>query len=173
MQRSASGIPSTLDHLRNQWNRLESGELLEFTFLDERIAGRYKSEHKVKKLVSYFSCLAILIACFGLYGLVSFMTEARTKEIGIRRVLGAPVAGITLELSREFLKWVLLANVMAIPLAYVMITQWLQNFAFHITVGIWMFVFSTFLTLVISLATVSFQSVKAARADPVRALRFE
>jgi putative ABC transport system permease protein len=170
---STANIPSTLGFLKNQWSELESGELLEYSFLDERIENQYQSEQKVKRLISCFTCLAILIACFGLYGLVSFMTEARTKEIGIRRVLGAPVSGIIILLSKEFLKWILLANMAATPLAYFAVKKWLQNFAYRIDFGIWVFIFSLFLTLAIALFTISYQTIKAATANPVDSLRYE
>jgi putative ABC transport system permease protein len=101
------------------------------------------------------------------------MTEAKTKEIGIRRVVGASVSGIIFLLSRDFLKWVLLANLAAIPLAYFFLSRWLQKFAFRIDVGIWLFVFSAFLAIFIALLTVSYQAIKAARANPVDALRYE
>jgi putative ABC transport system permease protein len=170
---STTNIPSTLSFLKNQWSDLESGELLEYSFLDERIEGQYQSEQKVKRLISFFTCMAILIACFGLYGLVSFMTETRTKEIGIRRVLGAPVSGITILLSKEFLKWVLLANMVAIPIAYYAVTKWLQNFVYRVDIEISIFIFSLVLTLVIALFTVGYQTIKAATANPVDSLRYE
>ncbi len=170
---STANIPSTLDFLRNQWSELESGELFEYSFLDDRIENQYQSEQKIKQLIFYFSCLAIMIACFGLYGLVSFMTEARTKEIGIRRVLGAPISGITIMLSKEFLKWVLLANMVAIPIAYFAVTKWLQNFAYRVDIGILVFIFSSALSLAIALFTVSYHTIRAATANPVESLRYE
>ena len=173
LKMSTANIPSTLDFLRNQWSELESGELFEYSFLEDKIESQYQSEQKIKQLIFYFSCLAILIACFGLYGLVSFMTETRTKEIGIRRMLGAPVSGITILLSKEFLKWVLLANMAAIPIAYFAVTKWLQNFAYRVDIGILVFIFSSVLTLAIALFTVSYQTIRAATANPVDSLRYE
>lgn len=170
---SSANISSTLDFVEKKWSELGTGELLEYTFLDDRIENQYRSEQKAKRLITYFSCLAILIACFGLYGLASFMTEARTKEIGIRRVLGAPISGITFLISKEFLKWVLLANTVAIPIAYFVTKKWLQNFAYRIDIGIWVFVFSALLALVIALFAVSYQSIKSASANPLEALRYE
>ncbi len=170
---NSANIPATLEFLRDRWAEMESGELFEYTFLDERIERQYQVEKKAMQLITYFSCMAILIACFGLYGLSSFMTEAKTKEIGIRRVLGASVSGITVMLSLEFLKWIFLANLIAIPGAYFVGKKWLQNFAFRTDIGIWIFVFSSILALVIALFTVSYQTIKAATANPVDSLRYE
>ena len=166
-------LRSTLAFIESQWNSLETGVPLEYFFLDQRIQNQYVSEQKARILITIFSCLAVIIACSGLYGLASFMTEAKTKEIGIRRGVGASVSGIIFLLSRDFLKWVLVANLAAVPLAYFFLTQWLQKFAFRIDVGVWIFAFSAFLALFIALLTVSYQAIKAARANPVDALRYE
>jgi putative ABC transport system permease protein len=170
---STTNIPSILEFLKNQWSEMESGELLEFTFLDERIASQYRAEQKAMRLITYFSFIAILITCFGLYGLTSFMTEAKTKEIGIRRVLGASVSEMTFHLTKEFLKWILLANLVAIPVAYLAGKKWLENFAYRIDIDIWIFIFSSVLAIVITLLTVSYQTIKAATANPVDSLRYE
>ena len=166
-------LRSILAFIENQWNSIETGVPFEYFFLDQRIQNQYESEQKARILMAFFSILAILIACSGLYGLASFMTEAKTKEIGIRRVVGASVSGIILLLSRDFLKWVLLANLAAVPLAYLFLNQWLNNFAFRVDAGIWLFTFSAFSALFIALLTVSYQAIKAARANPVDALRYE
>jgi putative ABC transport system permease protein len=120
-----------------------------------------------------FSCLAILIACLGIFGLASFTAEKRTKEIGIRKVLGASVSGIIMNLSKEFTKWVVLANVIAWPIAYYFMNNWLHNFAYRINLNIWIFILSGLAALAIALLTVSYQSIKAATADPVDSLRYE
>jgi putative ABC transport system permease protein len=169
----SSRIPETLEFLRKRWADMESGELFEYTFLDERIERQYQAEQKAMQLITTFSLMAVLIACFGLYGLSSYMAEAKTKEIGIRRVLGASVPGITLMLSKEFLKWILLASVIAIPVAYLAGQKWLQSFAFRIDLGIWIFVFSSVLAMIIAFLTISYQSIKAATANPVHSLRYE
>jgi putative ABC transport system permease protein len=117
--------------------------------------------------------LAIFISCLGLFGLASFMAQRRTKEIGIRKILGASGTRICLLLSREFLKWVILANFIAWPIAYIFMQQWLQNFAFRINIGLWIFVFSAGLSLFITILTISYQSIKSAFSNPVESLRYE
>lgn len=166
-------LRSTLAFIENQWDSIDTGVPLEYFFLDKRIQNQYESEKKARILIAFFSFFAILIACSGLYGLASFMTEAKTKEIGIRRVVGASISGIIFLLSKDFLKWVLLANLAAVPLSYFFLNQWLQKFAFRIDLGFWLFAFSAFLALFIAMLTVSYQAIKAARANPVDALRYE
>ena len=133
----------------------------------------YQTERKIGKIFGYFTGLAIFIACLGLFGLASFMAERRTKEIGIRKVLGAKVAGIVLLLSKEFALWVLIANIVSWPLAYFISIKWQQGFAYRIDLGWEIFIFSAVLALVIAVLTVSYQAVKAAVANPVESLRYE
>jgi len=128
---------------------------------------------KLSQIFSYFTFLAILIACLGLFGLASFTAEQRTKEIGIRKALGASVSEIIFLLSKEFTRWVLVANIIAWPLAYFAMNRWLQNFAYRINIGIGTFILAALLALVIALLTVGYQAVRAARANPVEALRYE
>ena len=120
-----------------------------------------------------FAVLAIIVACLGLLGLASYEAEQRTKEIGIRKVLGASGPKIFLLLSKEFLKWVVLANIIAWPIAYIIIRQWLQEFAYRVNIGFTLFVFAAVLALAIAVLTVSYQSIRAARANPVEALKYE
>jgi len=124
-------------------------------------------------LLKYFSILAVFIACLGLFGLASFTAEQRTKEIGIRKVLGASAQQITLLLCREFFVLVLLANIISWPVAYFVMRNWLQGFAYRANLGVFTFVLTMGLALVIALLTVSFQAVKAAVANPVDALKYE
>ena len=124
-------------------------------------------------IFKYFALLAILISCLGLFGLASFVAEQRTKEIGIRKALGASVSGIVLLLSKEFTKWVLLANIIAWPIAYYVMAKWLENFAYRMDIGLWVFVLSGTLAFIIAIITVIFQAVKAALANPVDSLRYE
>ncbi|MDH5468894.1 MAG: ABC transporter permease, partial [Candidatus Aminicenantes bacterium] len=144
---------------------------LEYSFLDEDIDNLYKTEQRIGNLARYGTFLAILIACLGLFGLASFTAEKRTKEIGIRKVLGASVSGIVLLLTKEFTKWVIVANLIAWPIAYFVMSRWLQNFAYHINIGIGMFLLAAALALVTALITVSFQAVKTATSNPVDSLR--
>ena len=141
--------------------------------MDEDIDNLYKYEQRIGDLVRYGTFLAVFIACLGLFGLASFTAEKRTKEIGIRKVLGASVSGIVLLLTKEFTKWVILANLIAWPIAYFVMSRWLQNFAYHINIGIGTFLLSAALALVIALITVSFQAVKTAASNPADSLRYE
>jgi putative ABC transport system permease protein len=127
----------------------------------------------MRNLFLIFSILSIFVACLGLFGLAAFTAEERTKEIGVRKVLGASSTNILFLLSKEFAKWVLVANVIAWPVAYFVMNKWLQNFAYQTGVGLWPFILSAILALLIALFTVSYQSIKAAITDPVECLRYE
>ncbi|MDP6039835.1 MAG: FtsX-like permease family protein, partial [Candidatus Latescibacteria bacterium] len=128
---------------------------------------------KVGQLVGTFALLTILVACLGLFGLAAFTAEQRTKEIGVRKVLGASVRSIILLLSKEFAKLVLIANVIAWPVAYFAIDDWLQNFAYRVDVAWWVFALAGVATLLIALGTVGYQALRAALSNPVEALRYE
>jgi putative ABC transport system permease protein len=145
----------------------------EYSFLDQDFEALYRSEERMQAIFSYFAFLAILIACLGLFGLASFMIQQRTKEIGVRKVLGASVTGIVGLLSKEFVKLVLAANLIAWPLAYFVMKRWLQDFAYRVDINVTTFVLAAVLALVIALLTVSYQAIKAALANPVEALRYE
>ena len=166
-------IPRALVYVENKWKELFPGIPYEYFFLDEDFQRLYQAEENFGKLISTFTFLALMIASLGLFGLASFMTEQRTKEIGVRKVLGASITGIVVLLSREFIKWVFLANLIAWPLAYYFMNNWLQNFAYRITISWWMFFVAGILALVMALITVSYQSIKAAIANPVDSLRYE
>jgi putative ABC transport system permease protein len=146
---------------------------LDYSFLDEDYAKLYAAETRTMKVLGMFSALAIAISCLGLFGLVSFMTERRRKEIGIRKVLGARVDEIVVLLGREFLRWVLLANLIAWPAAFYVTRRWLQNFAYRIDIGGWPFVLSAAAVLVIAALMLSYQTVAAALANPADSLRRE
>jgi putative ABC transport system permease protein len=169
----AGNIPETIKFLENSWKKLVPDFPFVYGFLDDRIDGLYTAEQRMGTVFNCFTLLAIFIACLGLFGLASFMAEQRTKEIGIRKVLGAPVFGIVFMLSREFTKWVLVANIIAWPLAYFAMNRWLQNFAYRINIGISTFLLAAALVFIIALFTVSFQAFKAALLNPVEALRYE
>jgi putative ABC transport system permease protein len=166
-------VQGTLAYIKNKWQAHAPGNPFRFEFLDEMYNRMYIREDKLKEIFGYFTLLAISIACLGLFGLASFSTEQRTKEIGIRRVLGANVTRIVWLLSREFTKWVILANILAWPIAYYALNRWLHNFAYRINIEFWYFFLAAFLALAVAAFTVSFQSVKAAVANPVDALRYE
>jgi putative ABC transport system permease protein len=133
----------------------------------------YNSEQKTKKIFNYFTFIAIFISCLGLYGLAAHMAQQKTKEIGIRKVLGAPIIHIVINLSKEFVLLVCMANAVAWPVAYYFMNKWLKNFAYRTSMGLWIFILSALAALVIALFTVSYQSIKAATANPVDSLRYE
>jgi putative ABC transport system permease protein len=162
-----------ISFLKRNWKSYSPNFPLEYHFLDAQFDNLYLAEHRLGTIFKYFTFLAVFIACLGLLGLAAFMAEQRTKEIGIRKVLGAKVSGIVLMLSKEFAKWVLIANIIAWPVAYFAMSNWLQNFAYRTSIGIWTFVLSAALALTIALLTVSFQAVKAATSNPVDSLRYE
>jgi len=166
-------ISETINLLRNAWSKVRPNIPFEYYFLDDNFNSLYKSEQKLSQIFNYFSLFAIFVACLGLFGLASFHTERRTKEIGIRKVLGASVTNITVMLSKEFTKWVLVANIIAWPVAYYAMSRWLQSFAYRISIGPGIFVFSAAVALLIAMLTVSSQAIKAAIANPAKALRYE
>jgi putative ABC transport system permease protein len=149
-----------------------NGEFSSF-FLNDDISNLYNTENQMKKMFFYFTLFAILISCLGLFGLALFMTEQRTKEIGVRRVHGSTIMNIMLILSKQFLKWVLVAVVIAIPVAFIVMQNWLQNFAYKIILQWWVFIIAGILSLLIALITVSYQSYKTAIKNPIDSLRYE
>jgi putative ABC transport system permease protein len=168
-----TGMAALLKTIESTWKRLAKGQAFEYEFFDERFAAIYNAERNTARLLTAFSILAIAIACLGLLGLATFATQQRTKEIGIRKVLGASVLNLSRLLSNEFLKLVLLANLIAWPLAYLLLNRWLRSFAYRTSLGAELFLLSGLLALAVALLTVSFQSVRAARANPVNSLRNE
>jgi len=145
----------------------------EFHFLDKQIEHLYITEQRMRDILLYCSVLAVFLSSLGLYGLVTFAVERKTKEIGVRKVLGASIAGIVSLLTKEFARWIWAANFIAWPIAWYAMNQWLQNFAYRTTIRWWMFVLAGTLALLIALLTVSYQSIKAALANPVESLRYE
>ncbi|NIM10953.1 MAG: FtsX-like permease family protein [Candidatus Aminicenantes bacterium] len=163
----------TLGYLEKVFKRLNPGSPFEFSFMDEEYDKLYRNEERMGKIFNYFALLAIFISCLGLLGLASFTTEQRTKEIGIRKVLGSTVSGVVLLLSKDFARWVLAANLVAWPIAYYVMKNWLQGFAYKTGFGIWIFVLSGVIALTVALVTVSYQAIKTAMKDPVNALKYE
>lgn len=150
-----------------------SSQPFSYTFLDEEFNKQYNADQRTGKVFLLFSILAILIACLGLFGLVTFAAEQRTKEIGIRKILGAPVTDIFTLLSKDFIKLLLLSICIASPIAWWSMNKWLQDFAYRISIGWWMFAAVGAICLLIALVTISFQVIKAAVANPVKSLRAE
>jgi len=170
---STANIFGTIGYIENTWNQFVPGMPFEYSFLDEDYDNLYINENQTRKLFTIFAFLAIFIACLGLYGLASFVAEQKTKEIGIRKTFGASVPGIVKLLSMIFIKWVLLANVIAWPAAWFIMQRWLQNFSYRISIDIWVFLLGGALALIIALMTISYQTIKAATANPIETLRFE
>ena len=144
-----------------------------YSFFDEVFERAYFTEQRMGRIFGAFAILAIFIACLGLFGLAAFAAAQRTKELGIRKVLGASDSNIFQLLSKEFIRWVLLANLIAWPIAYFAMNKWLQNFSYRINLGIVAFLLSGGIALLIAYLTVSYQSIKSARANPVDSLRYE
>jgi putative ABC transport system permease protein len=174
--RMRPGSPSEyLQELNERWDRVESAFPFDYFFLEDELGKNYASEQNMSRLFIFFTILAIFIACLGLFGLASFSAQRRTREIGIRKVLGAPVRGLVYSLAREFSRWVLIANIIAWPVAYWLIDSWLQSFAFSIEVSgnWWVFPVAGLIALCIALATVIGQAIRAATMDPVEAVKYE
>lgn len=166
-------ISEIIKDVETTYNRFAPNMPFEYSFLDQDYDNLYVNENQTRKLFMIFSSLAIFIACLGLFGLASFVADRKTKEIGIRKVLGASVPGLIGLLSVNFTKWVLLSNIIAWPVAWFAMNRWLQNFAYRINIGFLVFFVSGLLALVIALLTVSYQAIKAAVCNPVEALRYE
>jgi ABC-type antimicrobial peptide transport system permease subunit len=166
-------IAETIGFIETVYKDIEPTGQFSYTFLDESYDRLYRSEYRFGDMAKYATGLAIFIACLGLFGMASFTTERRTKEIGIRKVLGATVSGIIGLLTKEFIVLVIIAGIVAPPVAFFVMNKWLNHFAYHAKIGIWMFVLACVITLVITLLTVCSQAIKAAIANPVDALRYE
>ncbi|MBK7873706.1 MAG: ABC transporter permease [Saprospiraceae bacterium] len=163
----------TLAFVESEWNKIFPERAFTYTFLDETLAQNFNNEENFGKTINYFAFLAILISCFGLFGLTIHTIHLKTKEIGVRKVLGASVANIVLLLSKDFIRLVLIAMVIAAPLAWYFMNGWLQNFAYRIDIQWWIFVIAGIIALAIAFLTMSFQSIRAALANPVKSLRSE
>ena len=163
----------TLSFLETQWKRFVPDAPVEYMFLDERIDWIYFDEQLTGKMLGVFSLLAIFVACLGLFGLAAFMVQSRTKEIGVRKVLGASTSHLVMLLSREFMLLILLANLIAWPIAYYLMRDWLSGFAYQTDLNVLPFVASAIMALIIAFGTVSIQAIRAARSNPIDALRYE
>jgi hypothetical protein len=170
---AAENVPRALAYLEDTWKRYSPGAPFHFRFFDDDIDALYRAEERIGSLFRYFTVLAVFVSCLGLFGLASFLVERRTKEIGIRKVLGASVPTIFLLLSREFFKWVVFANLIAWPVAYLVMSRWLQNFAHRAGLTPLIFLLSGVLSFAVALVAICYQSVRASLADPARSLRYE
>lgn len=167
------GIRETLGFIEDTWKRFAGSQAFEYEFFDDHFESIYQSEERTRRIFMAFSLLAIIIASLGLLGLAAFITEQRTKEIGIRKVLGATEPRIIFLLSKEFTKWVILSNLIAWPAAYYFMNRWVQRFAYQPGISVWPFLLASAMVLVIALMTISYQTFKAARAHPVELIRYE
>jgi putative ABC transport system permease protein len=163
----------TIEYIKSIWDKYSPNWSFTYFFLDERMKNNYESERTLTWIFSIFSLISILIASLGLFGVSSFMAEQRSKEIGIRKVVGASVSRLVYMLTREFLRLIIIANVLAIPFVYWVASKWLSDFTYHITVELWMFLSTVAISLLIGLGTVSWLSFKLASSDPVKIIRYE
>lgn len=162
-----------ISQIGNKWKTMAPGLPFSYRFLNDSFNEMYLSEQRAGTIAIVFSIIAVMIACFGLFGLVTYMAEQRTKEIGIRKVLGATVSNVVTLLSKDFLILVLIACVFALPVAWWAMNEWLQDFAYRMSISWWVFVVSGLLAFIIALITVSFKAIKAARSNPIKSLRTE
>ncbi|GAB3916211.1 ABC transporter permease [Larkinella terrae] len=168
-----TGLQTALTHIESVWKRRFSNQPFSYEFLDQRFGRLYTTEQTQQKLFGIFAGIAILISCLGLFGLSMFMAEQRTKEIGIRKVLGASTPGLVALLSKDLLKLVLIALVLASPVAWWAMSQWLEGFVYRTSISPWVFILTAVIAIAIAFATVSFQSIKAALMNPVKSLKTE
>ena len=166
-------ISGLLATMKKHWDTFNTDEPFTYAFMDDLYNKTYASEQKTGTILNIFSILTIFVACLGLFGLATYTAEQRTKEIGIRKVLGASIMQVTQMLSKEFLKLVLIASLIAFPVAWWAMNGWLQSFAYRIAISWWMFAVAGGIALIIALLTVSFQAIRAAIANPVNSLRSE
>jgi putative ABC transport system permease protein len=166
-------ISGTLSFLEQKWGELTGGQPFNYSFLDDDLAAQYDAEQKTRQISGIFSVLAVFIGCLGLFGLAAFTAEQRTKEIGIRKVLGASVPNITILLVKDFIKQVGFAFIIGSPLAYFFMNRWLQNFAYSTDIRVDSILLAGALALGITLLTVSYQAIRAAIAEPINSLRYE
>ncbi len=169
----ATRMTSNIAKLKDTWEKLNPSQVFEYTFLDESLASQYKNEQRSRTIVKIASLLSVFIACMGLFGLATLTVARRKAEIGIRKVMGASIWDIVTMVSNDFLKLVLVATLVAFPIAWWAMHQWLQDFAYHIGISWWIFALAGIMALCIALITVSYQAIKAAIANPVKSLRTE
>jgi putative ABC transport system permease protein len=170
---SSQNIPATINYIKDKWEDVAQGLPFEYYFLDEQYNSLYTTETQTGELFAVFTSVSIFIIILGLLGLIAYVANQKTKEIGIRKVLGASISNVLLLLTRDFIKWILIANIIAWPIAYYLMNKWLEDFAYRIEVNLLIFVLAGAITLLIALTTVSFQAIKAATANPVKSLKYE
>ena len=167
------GKTETLSFIEKKWNEFLPEQPFSYQYLDDDIFELYKSEEISSKIFGIFTILAILIACVGLFGLAAYTAAKRTKEIGIRKVMGASIPRIISLLSSDFAKLVIIAFILAVPIAWIFMKKWLLNFAYQTNINIWIFLLSGLIALFIALFTISVHALKAASANPAESLKYE
>jgi putative ABC transport system permease protein len=170
---TAENVPDTLRFISGTSLKYAPDYPFEYSFIDRGVGNLYQSEQKLGKIFGYFAFIAIFISCLGIFGLASFTAERRTKEIGIRKTLGASVSSIVVLLSKDFSRWVLLANIIAWPLGWYAMHKWLENFAYRVDPGLFLFIFAGVLSFITAALPIGFHSIKAATTNPVNTLRYE
>jgi ABC-type antimicrobial peptide transport system permease subunit len=166
-------VSASLGLIEKTWKRVIPDYPFEYRFMDDRYDRGYRAEQRIGTLLKYFAILAVFVACLGLFGLASFMAEKRTKEIGIRKVLGASIGQVARLLCKEFFILVVVANVIAWPAAYFIMNKWLQSYAYRTDLGFFVFAAAMLLALFVAILSVSYQAIRAARANPADSLRYE
>ena len=169
----AGSIENSIAQIKTVWNRFSPDYPMEYTFVDESFGKMYLAENKLKTLLSLFTGVTIFVACLGLFGLAAFAAERRKKEIGIRKVLGATARGVMIMLSKDFILLVLISLILASPVAWYFMNQWLENFSYRIHIAWWIFALAGMVAVLLAFVTVSLQAVKAGLANPVKNLRTE
>lgn len=170
---NSDNYKNALKKIEAVWHQDFAAVPFEYQFLDEEVQKQYDAEISLSQIINLFTGMAILISCLGLFGLATFSAEQRRKEIGIRKVLGASVIGLTQLLSKDFLKLVAIAILIATPISWWAMSQWLQSYAYRVTISWWMFALAGLLAIMIALLTIGFQAIKAAIANPVKSIRIE
>jgi putative ABC transport system permease protein len=166
-------MPATIEAVNKIWSLLAPHRPFLYSFLDDDFNRQYQKDFNFRKLFTTFSCLAIFIACLGLLGLATYTAELRTKEIGIRKVLGANVSNIVTLLSKDFVLLILISMLIATPVAWYSMSQWLEGFAYHVEIHFWIFILAGLAALTIAVLTISYQAIKAALVNPVNSLKSE
>ena len=170
---ASDNINESIQYIQDTWKTFVPDWPMDYSFLDESLNLQYNFERKLGALFNMFAMLSVLISCLGLFGLVSLTLEQRTKEIGIRKVIGATQFSIINLFTKEYIFLIIIANIIAWPIAWYAMNKWLQNFAYHVSLSWWIFALSSVLALVIALLTMSYQTIRAATANPVESLRYE
>ncbi|MCK5050621.1 MAG: FtsX-like permease family protein, partial [Candidatus Cloacimonetes bacterium] len=170
---SPNNIPETMKEIQQVWEKFYPDHPFNYSFLDEDVDKMYKAEEKSFRVISTFSILAIIIACMGLLGLTFYTTEQRRKEIGVRKIMGATIQNIIQNISAEFLKLVLIANVIAWPVSYLLVNKWLASFPYKVEISVLVFITAAAIAMGIALITISYTVIRSAAGNPIECIRYE